>query len=65
MCVAWFTTIWTWHGDAFRSWQTVAGGVVAISGGLVMTYLVSDRSTWFNRTPLKASGAEMPVPAAA
>ena len=30
-----------------------------------MTYLVSNRSTWFNRTPLKASGAEMAVPTAA
>jgi hypothetical protein len=26
-----------------------------------MMYLVSDRSTWFNRMPLKASAAESPV----
>jgi hypothetical protein len=64
MCVVWFITIWTWYGDAFRSWQTVGGGIVATAGGLVMTYLVSDRSTWFNRTPLKASAAAMPAPTA-
>jgi uncharacterized membrane protein len=55
MSVVWFITIWTWYGEAFRSWQVVAGGLVAIIGGLAMTYLVSDRSTWFKRTPLTAS----------
>jgi len=61
MCVVWFITIWTWYGEAFRSWQVIAGGIVSIAGGLAMTYLVSDRSTWFKRTPLNASSAEMPV----
>jgi hypothetical protein len=26
-----------------------------------MTYLVSDRSTWFNRTPLETASAAKPV----
>ena len=55
MSVAWQATIWTCYGPSFRSWQMIAGGIVAIAGGLVMTYLVSDRSTWFMRRPLAAS----------
>ena len=55
MTVAWQATIWTCYGPSFRSWQMIAGGIVAIAGGLVMTYLVSDRSTWFMRRPLAAS----------
>ena len=55
MTMAWQATLWIWYGPAFRSWQMVAGGIVAIVGGLAMTYLVSDRSTWFSRRPLVAS----------
>jgi uncharacterized membrane protein len=65
MSVVWFVTIWTWYGASFRSWQVIAGGIVAIVGGAVMTYLVSDRSTWFNRTPLTTTAAtKTAVPAA-
>jgi hypothetical protein len=66
MTVTWFATIWTWYGEPFRSWQVIAGGIVAIVGGLAMTYFVSDRSTRFTRTPLPPSGPTMtavPVPA--
>jgi len=55
MTVAWQATIWTCYGPSFRSWQMIAAGIVAIAGGLVMTYLVSDRSTWFTRRPIAAS----------
>ena len=55
MTVFWFATAWTWYGEAFRSWQVIAAGIVAIIGGAVMTYLVSDRSTWFTRRPLDPS----------
>jgi hypothetical protein len=55
MSVAWQATLWTWYGPAFRSWQMIAGGIVAIAGGLAMTYLASDRSTWFTRRPIVAS----------
>jgi hypothetical protein len=55
MSVAWQATIWTCYGPSFRSWQMIAGGIVAIAGGVVMTYLVSDRSTWFTRRPIGAA----------
>lgn len=45
MTVFWFGTTHLWYGQAFRSWQFVACGVLAALGGLVMAYLVSGRST--------------------
>jgi uncharacterized membrane protein len=69
MTVGWQATLWIWYGPEFRSWQMIAGGIVATIGGLAMTYLVSDRSTWFTRRPLDVTAnalttAPAAVPAA-
>lgn len=49
MAVVWVVTTGIWYGDPFRTWQYLAGGAVAILGGVVMTWLVSARSPMFNR----------------
>lgn len=48
MTVAWYITTPVWLGEAFRSPQYLAAGLMAIVGGLVMTYLVSSRSQLFS-----------------
>jgi uncharacterized membrane protein len=66
MTVFWYATAWSFYGEAARAWQSFAAGIVAITGGLVMTYLVSDKSSWFTRVPLPTRPApERAVPASA
>jgi hypothetical protein len=60
MCVFWFLTTGTWFGEGFRSWQYIAAGAVAISGGIAMTYLVSDRSRLFARRPPRPRSRPVP-----
>lgn len=55
MTVCWSVVTAIWYGAGFRSWQYLAAGAVAALGGLVMMYLVSERSHFFTRIPLGAA----------
>ncbi|MFZ0713444.1 hypothetical protein, partial [Mycobacterium sp.] len=57
MCVFWFPTAWLFYGPAAHSAQSIAAGVVAITGGAIMTYLISGKTPWFKRTSLPTDPA--------
>jgi hypothetical protein len=63
MTVFWFLTAWIWYGETFRTWQSFASGIVAICGGVAMTYLISGRSKWFARVPLPGADLRTLAPA--
>lgn len=62
MTVFWYATAWTFYGEAARSWQCIAAGIVAITGGVIMTVVISGKTPWFKRAPLTVQGVPAAVP---